>query len=163
MNNTDGVNNSAESGMSDALDTAHDVPEVSTPTGDLVSVTTPGEIATTETAETQHSESGKQPAKQPKQPKKPRPTVQGSFAGGTWLALIAGCLLLILLLIFILQNQQSAELNFFSWHFQFPSGVGFLLSAIAGALIMALVGGVRMLELRRQVKKEKKLLASRDH
>ena len=157
MNNTDGVNNSAESGMSDALDTAHDVPEVSTPNGDLVPVTTPGEIATTETAETQHSESGKQPAKQPKQPKKPRPTVQGSFAGGTWLALIAGCLLLILLLIFILQNQQSAELNFFSWHFQF------LLSAIAGALIMALVGGVRMLELRRQVKKEKKLVASRDH
>ena len=90
MNNTDGVNNSAEPGMSDALDAAHDAPEVSTPTGDLVPVTTPGEIATTETAETQHSESDKQPAKQPKQPKKPRPTVQGSFAGGTWLALIAG-------------------------------------------------------------------------
>ena len=160
MNNTDGVNNSAESGMSDALDAAHDAPEVSTPTGDLVPATTPGEIATTET---QHSESGKQPTKQPKQSRKPRPTVQGSFAGGTWLALIAGCLLLILLLVFILQNQQSAELNFFSWHFQFPSGVGFLLSAIAGALIMALVGGVRMLELRRQVKKEKKLLASREH
>ena len=67
MNNTDGVNNSVESGMSDALDAAHDAPEVSTPTGDLVPVTTPGEVATTETAETQHSESDKQPVKQPKQ------------------------------------------------------------------------------------------------
>ena len=79
MNNTDGVNNSAEPGMSDALDVAHDAPEVSTPTGDLVPVTTPGEIATTETAETQHSESGKQPAKQPKQPKKASSDRAGFF------------------------------------------------------------------------------------
>lgn len=81
-----------------------------------------------------------------------RQKVKGSIAGSTWIALIAGCVLLILLLVFILQNQQAAELNFFAWSFAFPTGVGFLLAAIAGALIMALVGGVRMLELRRQVK-----------
>ena len=31
--------------------------------------------------------------------------VQGSFAGGTWIALIAGALLLIMLLVFIMQTR----------------------------------------------------------
>lgn len=79
--------------------------------------------------------------------------VKGSLAGGTWVALIFGTLLLILLLIFIMQNQQHVNLKLFTWAFSFPAGVGFLLAAIAGALIMAIVGGVRMMELRRQVKK----------
>ncbi|MCZ9308420.1 LapA family protein [Corynebacterium uberis] len=78
---------------------------------------------------------------------------QRTIAGATWTALIVGAGLLILLLIFIMQNQQSVDLNLFAWHFTFPAGVGFLLAAIVGALIMALVGGVRMLELRRHAKR----------
>lgn len=89
--------------------------------------------------------------------KEAAPQVKGSFAGGTWIALIAGALLLILLLVFILQNQQPAEMTLFSWQFTFPTGIGLLLAAIAGALIMALVGGVRMIQLRRQIKKTQKL------
>ena len=80
--------------------------------------------------------------------------VKGSFAASTWAALIVGFLLLILLIIFILQNQQPAELNFFNWSGQLPAGIAFLIFAIAGALIMALVGGWRMSELRRQVRKQ---------
>ncbi len=79
--------------------------------------------------------------------------VKGSLAASTWVALIVGFLLLILLIVFIMQNQQSVELNFFTWTGQFPAGIAFLIFAIAGALIMALVGGWRMFELRRQVKK----------
>ena len=86
--------------------------------------------------------------------------VKGSFAASTWLALIVGFLLLILLIIFILQNQQSVELNFFNWNGQFPAGVAFLIFSIAGALIMALVGGWRMFELRRQLHKTRQLLES---
>ena len=80
--------------------------------------------------------------------------MKGSFAASTWAALIVGFLLLILLIIFILQNQQPAELNFFNWSGQLPAGIAFLIFAIAGALIMALVGGWRMFELRRQVRKQ---------
>lgn len=83
----------------------------------------------------------------------PKTKVKGSFAATTWLGLIVGFLLLILLIIFILQNQQTTELNFFAWSVEWPAGVAFLIFAIAGALIMALVGGWRMFELRRQVKK----------
>ena len=84
--------------------------------------------------------------------------VQGSFAGGTWIALIAGALLLIMLLVFIMQNQDQVDLVLFAWNFRFPAGIGFLLAAISGALIMALVGGVRMFQLRRQIIKTDKHL-----
>lgn len=92
--------------------------------------------------------------------KKSEPVVapKQTLAGGTWVALIVGALLLILLLVFIMQNQTTVELNLFAWTFQFPAGIGFLLAAITGALIMALVGGVRMFEYRRQLRKIRKAL-----
>ncbi len=79
--------------------------------------------------------------------------VKGSFAGGTWAALIFGAFLLIVLIVFILQNQQEVEITFLQWTVHFPAAIAYLLSAITGALIMALVGGWRIIELRRQVKK----------
>ncbi|WP_018298045.1 LapA family protein [Corynebacterium lubricantis] len=84
---------------------------------------------------------------------KPPAKVSGSLAAGTWAALIVGTLLLILLIIFILQNQQEVEITLFQWTWHFPAAIAYLMSAITGALIMALVGGWRMFELRRQVKK----------
>ncbi|AGG67146.1 LapA family protein [Corynebacterium callunae] len=93
------------------------------------------------------------------QTKKQQEVASGkTVAGGTWVALIIGAILLIGLLIFIMQNQTSVELNLFAWSFQFPAGIGFLLAAVTGALIMALVGGVRMFEYRRQIKKLRKSL-----
>lgn len=77
--------------------------------------------------------------------------VTKSLAGTTWIALIVGALILILLLVFILQNLDSVRLNFFAWELNFPIGVGMLIAAIGGALLMACVGGVRMIQLRRQI------------
>ena len=82
--------------------------------------------------------------------------VKGSFAASTWVALIAGFLLLIVLIVFILQNQQKVPMNFLNWSGEFPAGIAYLIFAIAGALIMALVGMWRMFELRRQVRKQAK-------
>ncbi len=78
---------------------------------------------------------------------------QRTVASSTWAALIIGAILLILLLVFIMQNQDSVELQVFAWQLNFPIGVGMLLSAITGALIMAIFGGWRMVELNREVKK----------
>lgn len=79
--------------------------------------------------------------------------VKSTMAGTTWVALIAGMLLLVLLLIFIVQNQAPVEVQFFTWNFTLPTGVTILLSSIIGAAIMTLVGIIRMWQLRRQVKK----------
>lgn len=93
-----------------------------------------------------------QPTEQPVETATEKPKVKGSLAASTWIALIIGAILLILLIVFILQNQQSVELNIFAWSGEFPAGIAFLLFAIGGALVMALIGGWRMLELRRQIK-----------
>ena len=63
---------------------------------------------------------------------------------------------MIVLIIFMLQNQQPVELNFFNWTGQLPAGIAVLICVIGGALVMALVGGWRMMELRRQIRRANK-------
>src|SRR5699024_1513799 len=55
------------------------------------------------------------PAAQAEQQERARQNVKGSVAASTWAALIIGALVLILLLVFILQNQTEAQLVFFGW------------------------------------------------
>ena len=55
--------------------------------------------------------------------------VKRTVAGSTWVALIIGAILLVLLLVFILQNQQSVRLHMLWWDWNFPMGVGMLLEA----------------------------------
>ncbi|MFI5783015.1 lipopolysaccharide assembly LapA domain-containing protein [Nocardia sp. NPDC051570] len=74
-------------------------------------------------------------------------------AGYTWTALVAAAILGIVLLIFILQNSDQVQTHLFFWDFTQPLGVTILLSVIAGALVMALVGGWRILQLRRAARK----------
>lgn len=84
-------------------------------------------------------------------PKDDHPSVVGSVAGSTWVGLSIGAVTLVLLLVFILQNQDSVRLQMFVWEWNFPIGVGMLIAAIAGALVMASVGAVRIIQLRRQI------------
>lgn len=87
-------------------------------------------------------------------PAKPvKPAKQGTAASSTWVALIVGALLLILLLVFIMQNQQSVQLNLFAWTWNFPLGVGLLLASIIGGLIMACAGIWKMFEMKRNHKR----------
>ncbi|MGW0179789.1 LapA family protein [Nocardia sp. NPDC003345] len=77
-----------------------------------------------------------------------------SRVGIAWIALIVAALLGIVLLIFIIQNSESADVEMLFWSFSLPLGVTILLSVIAGALVMALVGGVRIIQLRRAVNRD---------
>jgi uncharacterized integral membrane protein len=77
-------------------------------------------------------------------------------SGAAWTALILGLLILILLLVFILQNNVPAAFNYMGWEFSLPLGVAMLLAAVAGALIMGLVGSVRLFRLGHRVRKLEK-------
>jgi uncharacterized integral membrane protein len=74
-------------------------------------------------------------------------------AGYTWTALVAAAIIGIVLLIFILQNLNQVRVTLFFWSFSLPLGVTILLSLIAGALVMGLAGGWRILQLRRVAKR----------
>jgi uncharacterized integral membrane protein len=83
----------------------------------------------------------------------PQTSLGHTKAAATWTGLVIGVLVLILLLVFILQNLDKVGLKLFFWEFSLPLGVSLLMAAIAGALIMALAGGVRILQIRRLAKK----------
>ncbi|WP_454196116.1 LapA family protein [Nocardia sp. Marseille-Q1738] len=75
-----------------------------------------------------------------------------SRTGYAWTGLVVGVLILVVLLIFIVQNLDEVHVHLFFWEFSLPLGVTVLLSMIGGALVMASVGGVRILQLRRRAK-----------
>lgn len=70
----------------------------------------------------------------------------------SWTALVAAVLLLILLVIFIAENPQRSSVNFLGFHGHAPTAVVLLIAVIAGAVIVIIVGGARILQLRRAAK-----------
>src|SRR5437588_9019410 len=68
-------------------------------------------------------------------------------------ALIAGAIVLILLLVFILENTESVKISYFGAGFHMPLGVALLLAAIGGALLVGIVGTARIVQLRRSVRR----------
>ncbi|MET1074703.1 MAG: lipopolysaccharide assembly protein LapA domain-containing protein [Umezawaea sp.] len=72
---------------------------------------------------------------------------------GTWVAVIIAIFVLIFLLVFILQNLAGVTIHFLGGAFTLPLGVALLFAAIGGALLVALVGAARIMQLRRQTKR----------
>jgi uncharacterized integral membrane protein len=68
-------------------------------------------------------------------------------------SLIAGAIVLILLLVFILENTESVKITYFGAGFHLPLGVALLLAAIGGALLVGIVGTARIVQLRRHVRR----------
>ncbi|MBC8090715.1 MAG: DUF1049 domain-containing protein [Pseudonocardia sp.] len=89
---------------------------------------------------------------------RPDPVVTRSRTGGLWTGLILSAIVGIFLLIFILQNNVPVQINFLGFAGSLPTGVALLLAAIAGLLLVAIPGGLRILQLRRAAKR-----AGRDH
>jgi uncharacterized integral membrane protein len=67
---------------------------------------------------------------------------------GLWVASIAAVVVLLLLLIFILQNGDRVKINVFGANPTLPVGVALLLAAVLGALLVALIGTARVVQLR---------------
>ncbi|MDF2825333.1 MAG: hypothetical protein K0R68_2741 [Mycobacterium sp.] len=88
-----------------------------------------------------------------KAPPPPESAVKFTKAAALWGSLIVGFLILIVLLIFIAQNTESAEFAFLGWHWSLPLGVAILFAAVAGGLLTVAVGAVRIFQLRRAAKK----------
>jgi uncharacterized integral membrane protein len=61
---------------------------------------------------------------------------------------VVGVVALLVVLVFILQNMQSVELDFLSLHGQLPLAIALLFAVILGAVIVLAFGGGRILQLR---------------
>lgn len=75
---------------------------------------------------------------------------------GVWIAVIGFALLLLLLAIFLLQNGQRVQISYLGADGHVPLAVAMLLSAVAGALLVATAGAARVLQLRHTARRERK-------
>lgn len=78
----------------------------------------------------------------------PRTRVSTAFSG-----FVAGAIVLILLLIFILENTQSVKISFLGAGGHVAIGVALLLAAVGGALVIGMLGTARIAQVRRHAKR----------
>ncbi|KAA5838150.1 LapA family protein [Saccharopolyspora hirsuta] len=72
--------------------------------------------------------------------------------GGIWVSVVVAAVVLVFLLVFILQNSDGVTVHFLWMAGNLPLGVAMLFAVLAGALLVALVGTARILQLRRSAK-----------
>jgi uncharacterized integral membrane protein len=67
--------------------------------------------------------------------------------------LVGAAALVVLLLIFIVQNTHAVDVNFLGAHLRLSLAVAMLFSAVAGALLIGAAGAARITQLRRTVRR----------
>jgi putative membrane protein len=86
----------------------------------------------------------------------PRRGALGSRIGTARTAMIAGAVVLIVVLIFIIENAHAVTITFFGAHLRISLAVALLLAAVAGALIMAAAGTARITQLRMTMRRNRR-------
>jgi uncharacterized integral membrane protein len=78
----------------------------------------------------------------------PIPGERRTRLSGAWTAIVIGLVALVVILVFILQNQQSVEVTFLVFNGHLPLAVALLFALILGAVIVFAFGAARILQLR---------------
>lgn len=97
-------------------------------------------------------------ARQPAQ--LPQHEIKRTRIGGLWLASGSFAVVLLLLLIFILENGKSVDVAYFGAHGHVPLGVALLLAAVLGILMVVIPGTARVVQLRLTARRHRRTDAS---
>ena len=87
----------------------------------------------------------------------PTHRVRRTRTGGVWVAAALFALILLLLLIFILENGQRVSISYFGAHGHLPLGVALLLAAVIGVLLVVIPGTGRIIQLRIAARRHRRL------
>ena len=79
--------------------------------------------------------------------------LRGSRTSAVWSGVVGLGVLLVLLIVFIAQNTQQAEVNFLGWSGTAPQSVALLIATAAGLALAVIAASLRILQLRRRVKR----------
>lgn len=92
-------------------------------------------------------------------PETPAPTdpdpLRRSRTSGAWVGVVLAAILLLLLVVFIAQNTSQVQITFLGWSGDAPLAVALLLAAVIGIALAAVVGTLRIWQLRRRVRRER--------
>ena len=81
------------------------------------------------------------------------PAHKHSRAGAAWVALVVAAVVLVFLLIFVGQNSGAVQVRYLGFEGTMPLGVAMAFAAVAGALTAALLGTVRIIQLRARARR----------
>ena len=117
----------------------------------------PGAVYPAEDAVLPRAAEVEQPGTAPEQPGTAAPPpshaapplkIKRTRTSGLWVAVGFFAIILLLLLIFILQNGAQVNVSYLGAHGHLPLGVALLLSAVCGVLLVVLAGAARISQLR---------------
>ena len=86
----------------------------------------------------------------PAPPDKVLPVTRASAA---WVATAIALLLLVMLIVFILQNSTRVEVHYLGLAGSLPLGMALLIAAVGAGVVVAIAGGARVTQLRRKVRR----------
>ena len=88
-------------------------------------------------------------------------TLKRTRISGLWVAVGFFAVILLLLLIFILQNGQKVDVSYMGAHGHLPLGVALLLAAVCGVILVVLAGTARISQLRTTARRHRRVDAKR--
>ena len=77
-----------------------------------------------------------------------------------WTSITIGVVVAVLVVIFIAQNTRKVEVSFLGWSGNFSLAVALLVATLSGAVIVLLVGTIRVTQLRRAERRQRRRLSS---
>ena len=86
----------------------------------------------------------------------PHHQIKRTRISGLWVAVGFFAVVLLLLLIFVLQNGTQVGVSYMGAHGHLPLGVALLLSAVCGVLLVVLAGAARISQLRATARKHRR-------
>jgi uncharacterized integral membrane protein len=87
----------------------------------------------------------------------PTHRIKRTRTGGVWVAAALFALILLLLLIFILENSHRVAISYLGAHGHLPLGVALLLAAVIGILLVVIPGTGRIIQLRVTARRHRRL------
>lgn len=93
------------------------------------------------------------PASPAPAPAQGRQRVRGTRTGRTWVAVCAGALITVALIIFMLQNTHTVQVNFLGLTGSTSLALMLLIAAVGGVLLTLILGSARIVQLRHAVRK----------
>lgn len=94
------------------------------------------------------------PSRPKRPPRKPSKDLHSkeevTRTGMIWVAVSVGLVLLVLLIVFILQNQGRVTVHYFGAAGDLSLGMALFIAAVAGGVLVAISGTARILQLRNQ-------------
>jgi lipopolysaccharide assembly protein A len=101
------------------------------------------------------------PPAAPPTPLPPQHRIKRTRTSGIWVAVGFFAVILLLLLIFILQNGTQVSVSYLGMHGHLPLGVALLLAAVSGVLLVVLAGAARISQLRATARRHRRVDAKR--